>query len=399
MRWELYWPWLTLGNGLAKMPFGIQWYSYTGALGGSAWILVLNYLVYNAYLKRENWHWKYVLSPVVWLIVPLFISTLTYVWYEKKGDEVEIVSVQSNFESHYEKSSFPQQIMVDRCLQLAQEKLTSTTDYVILPETSFSYINLDQPMATETMSTLRDFSQLNDVFLITGLSAHRFLEKEEEIKLTTTRKRKGHDGNDEYYEAYNCAVQIDPQGNIQEYYKALYVPGAEFFPFKRILFFLKPLVDKLGGTISGYRVREKFNLFSDNAGTNIAPAICYESIFGEFITRFIQKGANVIFVMTNDGWWDNTAGYRQHADYARLRAIECRRDVVRSANMGTSCLINQRGDISNKTTYGEASAINVKVHKNDQVTFYARWGDVLGRLSLFMLFLLVARSLVKMIKG
>ena len=103
--------------------------------------------------------------------------------------------------------------------------------------------------------------------------------------------------------------------------------------------------------------------------------------------------------MTNDGWWDNTAGHRQHADFARLRAIETRRSVVRSANMGTCCIINQRGDISQKTVYGEAAAINVKAKKNHFITFYVKWGDYIGRLSLFLTLLLLARAFVFKLRG
>ena len=92
----------------------------------------------------------------------------------------------------------------------------------------------------------------------------------------------------EYREHYNCAIQIDPEQNIQEYYKALYVPGAEFFPFKKLLFFLQPLVDQLGGTTYGYRVRTKFAFFTSDAAV-VAPPICYESIFGEFMYSFCPE--------------------------------------------------------------------------------------------------------------
>ncbi len=152
-------------------------------------------------------------------------------------------------------------------------------------------------------------------------------------------------------------------------------------------------MDQLGGTNYGYRVRSKHNLFTSDRAT-VAPAICYESIFGEFMTQFVRRGAEVIFVMTNDGWWDETAGHRQHADFARLRAIECRRTVVRAANMGTCCIINQRGDMNQKTVYGVADAINVKATKNSTITFYVKWGDVVGRISLFLTLLFLARSFV-----
>lgn len=395
MHWELYWPWLTLGNGLAKMNYGIQWYEITGALGGSAWILVINYLVYSWLKKyRENSSLKPLFTPALLFFSPLLTSIYIYFNYSEQGDTIEVVSVQPNFEPHYEKFAFPQEEMVGRMLSLAKEKITSQTDFVVLPETSLSRVNLDAPWQSGTMRDLAAFATNNNLNVVAGLAAIRFLNDPEEIKLSTTIPLNRQDGKTEYVEQYNCAVQIDPGQNIQEYYKALYVPGAEFFPYKKILFFLQPIVDALGGTNYGYRIRTKFALFTSNAAV-VAPPICYESIFGEFITRFVQKGAEVIFVMTNDGWWDNTAGHRQHADYARLRSIETRRDVVRSANMGTCCIINQRGDISNKTIYGEPNAINVEAHKNTAITFYVKWGDFIGRISLFISLLFLARSSLK----
>ncbi|NND31359.1 MAG: apolipoprotein N-acyltransferase [Saprospiraceae bacterium] len=398
MRWELYWPWLTLGNGLAKMPFGVQWYSYTGVLGGSAWILIVNYLLFKVVSQPHNWRLMQWFKPLAWLIVPGLISAIVYFSYREKGEPVEIVSVQTNFEPHFEKFSLPMDRMVAQCLEIANSEISPETEYVILPETTFSRVDLDRPFSSDAVSALANFAAEKEVKVISGLSAYRFLDDEEEIKLSTTRAIRRQDGNVDYIEQYNCAVQIDPEKNIEEYYKALYVPGAEFFPFKKILFFLKPIVDQLGGTINGYRIRQKFNVFTGNGGTILAPAICYESIFGEFMTHFVKKGANIFLVMTNDGWWDNTAGHRQHADFARLRAIECRRDVVRSANMGTSCIINQRGDISQKTTYAEANAINVTAFKNNDITFYVKWGDFIGRISLFITMLLMARAFVAKIK-
>jgi apolipoprotein N-acyltransferase len=399
MRWELYWPWLTLGNGLAKIPQAIQWYNITGALGGSAWILMINYLIFSALDKYvANKSFKPLIKPALWILVPALFSMTVYYPYHETGDEIEVVSVQPNFEPHYEKFNFPQLEMVARCMKLAQGQITPQTDFVVMPETTFAPIDMNAPFRSAAIQELSSFASHNQVNVVTGLAGYRYLDDPGEINLSTTIPIERPNGIMEYREHYNCAIQIDPEQNIQEYYKALYVPGAEFFPFKNLLFFLQPLVDQLGGTTYGYRVRTKFALFTSDAAV-VAPPICYESIFGEFITRFVQKGAEVIFIMTNDGWWDNTAGHRQHADFARLRAIETRRTVVRSANMGTCCIINQRGDISQKTFYGEAAAINVKARKNHFITFYVKWGDYIGRLSLFLTLLLLARAFVFKLRG
>lgn len=394
MRWDLYWPWLTLGNGLSSASAGIQWYSFTGVFGGSAWILLINYFLYEIYRQKNLKIASAYLKVGFWLVVPLVVSLLMYMTYEEKGEHVEVVAVQPNMEPHYQKFSVPQVGISQEMVSLAKEAITSSTDYVVFPETSLGPINMDLIEAERSMGPLIQLAnEWPDLHIITGLAGYRDLTDPATFDLPSTRSYRLQSGDILYREAYNCAIQYRQGTEIQEYYKALFVPGAEFFPFRKVLFFLNPVIDQLGGSIEGYRVRSKFELFKSDQ-VRIAPAICYESIFGEYMTRFCQKGANAIFIMTNDGWWDNTAGHRQHTAYARLRAIECRRDVVRAANMGNCTFINQKGDILQKTSYGEAGAIKDHVRLNNDLTFYARWGDVIGRISLFLTILLVIRGFV-----
>ncbi|NND06207.1 MAG: apolipoprotein N-acyltransferase [Saprospiraceae bacterium] len=395
MRWELYWPWLTLGNSLSSMPFGIQWYSYVGTLGGSLWILVSNHLGYTLY-DSGNWksasRWSVLLC---WLLIPFIISVITYANCEDQGETIEVVSIQPNLEPHYEKFTYSPDRIVDRFIKLSASAVRDSTDYLLFPETSFSRVNLDRPYDNPSMRSLRSYLQeFPRLKLVTGLDGYRILQDSMDLARPTTRPVRTSSGETVYLEAYNCAIQMNTSGKLQESYKAMYVPGAEYFPFQKLLFFLQPLVDRLGGTSYGYRIRSKFDLFSSEQ-TEIAPSICYESIFGEFTSRFIAKGAQAIFIMTNDGWWDNTSGHKQHAAYARLRAIESRRSIARSANMGTCCFINQRGDSLQATAYGEPGAIRGKIALNDAMTFYTKWGDVLGRVSVFIAILMLLRAVVK----
>ncbi len=392
--WDLYWPWLTLGNALSKIHWAVQWYEYTGVFGGSAWILFVNYLAYSSYqepTKRRN--------RITWIAVlvllPITISLIRYfTWNDSDAsDAIEVVAVQPNFEPHYEKFRVPQEVVFERMQSLAQPLLTNETDYLVMPETSFSSLDMNR---VEDPGYLVEFDRILDQFpnlkIITGLASYRVISDPGEYDLPTSRPRL-FNGDTLYLEYYNNAIQIESSSEVQAYYKALFVPGAEYFPFKRALFFLKPIVDQLGGTSFGYRtLTHHTNLHSDQAV--IAPPICYESIFGEFVNEFIRRGAQTIFVMTNDGWWDNTAGHRQHAQYAKLRAIESRRSVTRAANLGTTCFINARGDISQPTVYHHANAIKGTVKLYDKQTFYVRWGDVIGRIALFIAGLLLIRSLV-----
>jgi apolipoprotein N-acyltransferase len=180
------------------------------------------------------------------------------------------------------------------------------------------------------------------------------------------------------------------------------VPGVEIMPYHTVFGFLEKFSIDLGGTSGSLGTQPDRSVFTSGQ-TKIAPSICYESIYGDFMSGYIRNGAQLIFVITNDGWWGNTPGYRQHKNYGRLLAIEFRKSVARSANTGISCFINQRGDIIRETGWWEKDAIKQTVYKNDIRTFYANHGDYLGVIAscFSMLFVLAlpARLLFRKIKS
>ena len=134
-----------------------------------------------------------------------------------------------------------------------------------------------------------------------------------------------------------------------------------------------------------------------NDGLKIAPIICYESDFGEYVTDYIKKGAGLFFIITNDGWWGYSQGTKQHLAFARLRAIENRRSIARSANTGISAFISQSGEITDVTKIGEATVIENCLMANTKTTFYTLHGDYIGRIALTLAILLILMVLVKFI--
>src|SRR5690606_37527166 len=122
------------------------------------------------------------------------------------------------------------------------------------------------------------------------------------------------------------------------------------------------------------------SVFYGQSGIGAAPVICYESIWGDYVSKYVKEGAQFIAVITNDGWWGNTSGKDQHLDYAKLRAIETRRWVVRSANTGISACMNQRGDIVQQTKWWEPTALKQETSLNGEITFYTNKGGYLAYL-------------------
>ncbi|MBK8656037.1 MAG: apolipoprotein N-acyltransferase [Haliscomenobacter sp.] len=399
-RWELAWPWLTLGNSLADFPFLVQWYEYTGVLGGSLWILLINVFLF-AVLQAQEPDRRRALSmqTAAVLLLPLVASLLRYANYEEKGQKIEVVAVQPNFEPHYEKPKTPEMARMDRMIALAEPLLGPETQFLIYPESSIGYVEVAQlpfyPPVQQFRLLQTRFPQLT---LVCGLDAYRILGPDEP-STRATREQQDSQGEVRRFEVMNAALYLPSLNSGQGpeiYQKSKLVPGPELFPYPGALGFLRPLVERLGGTMAGFASQKEREVFQ-NGAARVGPVICYESVFGSFLGGFVRKGADALFILTNDGWWDCTAGHRQHLKYASLRAIELRRDIARSASTGISCLISQTGDIRQATAYGEATAIKGEIRLNQERTFYSLWGDMIGRLALFMSVLLLLNAGVKAI--
>ncbi len=177
------------------------------------------------------------------------------------------------------------------------------------------------------------------------------------------------------------------------------VVGVELMPFAIANRWLDALAMDLGGTTGSLgRQSTRNNFEAPEWGHSVTPAICYESIYGEYLADYINNGSDLIFIITNDGWWQDTPGYKQHLAYGRLRAIEHRRSIARCANTGISCFIDQRGDIHQATDWWEPDCINGDMNANDDITFYTRYGDQIARAALFISALLLLYTLVLALK-
>jgi apolipoprotein N-acyltransferase len=136
-----------------------------------------------------------------------------------------------------------------------------------------------------------------------------------------------------------------------------------------------------GGTSGTLGRDENRVVFADKQSYFMAaPIICYESVYGDYVTEYVRKGANLLTIITNDGWWGNTQGYRQHMAYARLRAIETRRWIARSANTGISCFIDPVGILYEPQPWDTKAAIKMKLEPLQSLTFFVRYGDYLSRI-------------------
>jgi apolipoprotein N-acyltransferase len=159
------------------------------------------------------------------------------------------------------------------------------------------------------------------------------------------------------------------------------------------------IFEKFGGTAGGYGHDKEANVFRVEGNPYIAaPIICYESIYGEYITNYIRKGANLLTIITNDGWWANTAGHKQHLHYARLRAIETRKWIARSANTGVSAVIDNLGNLIETRPWDTRAVIKYNIPPKPGETFFVRNGALIFGLAAFLTIALLAYNFIMILR-
>jgi apolipoprotein N-acyltransferase len=382
--WDLAFPWMTLGNGLAGMHQLAQWYDYTGIYGGSLWILVSNILAFEAYKKfKSQTGYLRFRTAGIWalvVIIPISISLTKYFTAEQKGTPSNVVVVQPNIDPYQKLENIPPLEQVKILTHLSDSIGQPNTEYFIWPETAIpSYDNEDRIRETATFSNLQNFiSKYKNGTLITGI---------ESIKIYPDKKTLSAQYDPQanlYVDHFNTAMQIENSADVRFYHKSKLVPGVEKMPFPKVFSFLDGVFAQLGGAVGGWGWQEKPDVLYAQSGIGVAPVICYESLWGDWIGQSIKDGAQFIAIITNDAWWGNTSGKDQHMMYAKLRAIESHRDVARSANTGISCFINHRGDLTKSTKWCTITEIKGNININDEITFYVKSGDIIAKLFSFL---------------
>ena len=406
LHWDITWPWLTLGNGFAAAPQWVQWYEYTGFLGGSVWVWTVNFLVFWAWWGRggvapwtidgpRRWRWA---GPIIATWLPICISLTINRNYQEKGPTTEVVVVQPNFDPYVEKFEggakfVPYDEQLTRLLSLSAQQLTPQTRLVIWPETALEEAYWENTIESNPkIRRIREWlTRHPGVALLTGITTiGSYPNKEAASETARYRDDLG------YYDIFNTGAYFAaPNAPIAFYHKSRLVPGVEKVP--PILVSIVSHID-LGGTVGSVGSQAERTVYAAPANApalRVAPVICYESIYGDFLSEYARNGATLLALFTNDAWWHDSPGYRQLLSYGQLRCIETRRDLARSANTGFTGFINQRGEITQREPAWIPTASRATVHLNNEVTFYARYGELIGRGAQLLAVLLLGFAVVR----
>ena len=392
--WAIKWPWLNLGNAFSSRIEWIQWYEYTGVAGGTLWVLAVNILITNIILFFKSKETKKLFACIgieaIILLLPIIISTRMYNHYDEQGTDTEVIVVQQNCDPWNEQfdSQFYDQVIQNN-INLSLPLITPKTKFVVSSESAIQEgIWLHEIDNAKALHTLHDYiKRFPQMAFVIGGTTYEFVPRGMESDFPA---RDIGDGEHFYY-CHNSALLIDTI-NLQYRNKSQLTPGVEAIP--EWMGFLKNYSITMGiarGTLKTDPEAKVLTFGNHKVGV----PICYESAFGEYVSNFCKKGADLLFVITNDGWWGDTPGYKQHFEFSKLRAIENRRCIARSANTGRSGFFNQRGDVLQQTQYWVPDAIRATLKANTKVTFYAQHGDYLSRVAVYLTFVLLIYWIAK----
>jgi apolipoprotein N-acyltransferase len=187
--------------------------------------------------------------------------------------------------------------------------------------------------------------------------------------------------------AYNAAVLLSgATQEVQIYRKVHLVPFGEYIPLRHSF--------PLFAAVAGKWVPGDFDPGTDhtvfrltNSDVRVAPLICFEDTIGDLARQFVLRGANLLVDVTNDAWFLRSAGSRQHLANAIFRCIETRRPMVRAANTGVTCFVNEFGRVTQMLQDGTGGTFTegvltgeIKVPTAGELTFYARHGELFAKL-------------------
>jgi len=167
----------------------------------------------------------------------------------------------------------------------------------------------------------------------------------------------------------NSAALISPEGEpVSRYDKVNLVPFGEFVPWP--FGFANKISTEIGDFVAGNRI-----VVSPAGAHKIAAFICYESVFPNFVRKFAAGGAEVLFNLSNDGWFGRSAARQQHLSMVRMRAAENRRWILRSTNDGITATIDPAGRLRGTLPlYTEATSYTGFSYIQAQ-TPYTKFGD------------------------
>ena len=387
-------PWLTTGYDLVSTPL-VQVADWVGVYGLTFLILVVNALITWWYVHRE--HVSASTRPLVFagglLIIWLGAAFLHQPEPEPSSSEaakpITVALVQPN-ENPWDKWTDPRkQVATHQSMVDAARRQGAQPDVVVWSETAIPFTIREAPYRPE-MRRLQRWVDTSGFTLLTGY-ADRLIYPDGEAPPSARRSSVDPELR---YDHFNAAMTLDPRGGAVTavHRKSMLTPFAERLPFADQLTFAMSWIE-WGVGISAWgkgRTRDPLPVIVDgDTAARIGTIICIESIYPEVARDFVNNGADVLCVITNDAWYNGTWGPEQHYQIARVRAIEQRRDLIRCAMSGETGIITMEGGSRARIEAMTQQVLTGTATPNAERTLYAQTGDIVPPAGLIVTLLLL----------
>lgn len=349
-------PWMDLGYGLAGVPLLLQSADIWGHYGLTFLVVLVNSLLALLILNREGTRAAVRLAAPVGLFLLLVVIYSAVRWQQLHSGESEreamiVAVVQGNVEQNQKWLPERQQETVLKYLEQSRSLMLGTPrpELVIWPETALPFY----PVAHPLLTPLQRFVSQEQVMLLTGAPWYQ-------------RDSEGQGG----MEFFNSSLLFDTRGElVARTSKTHLVPFGEYVPLKRFLPFLAPLVEAVGDFSPG-QIHEPPACQKAKIGV----LVCFESIFPDISRKWVDAGATLLVNMTNDAWYGRSSAPHQTLAMTRLRAVETRRTLVRSANTGFSVFIDPLGRLQHLSPLFVSWEAADRVQIMEERTFFVRGG-------------------------
>lgn len=306
-------------------------------------------------LLQFRWNTKTLCSLMLLPLILFSLSFLNVDNNEKELDYVKLRVVQPNIsqEEKWDKTLF--QNHIDKLIRLSTKDNNEQKLIVIWPEVALTvYLNEENELVEYIKNQLGE-----NVVLITGGLRREFHGNSVKI--------------------FNSLYLIHDNG-IAVYDKIRLVPFGEFIPLRSFLKFLKITPGEID--FSKGDTQQNMEVKYDEILLNFEPSICYEAIFQTFNYSNIKLFINI----TNDAWFGNFFGPRQHFTASKMRSIEKGVPLVRAANSGISAITDKNGKILEKLNLSQAGFLERDILLENGTTFFSRYGQKILFLKIILIF-------------
>lgn len=378
-------PWLTLGNSLPYFNTFIQIADIVGVYGLSLIILFINIFIYlsiKELKEKKKINYRFALTAAALFSVVMIYGIVRINNFKIADKKIKVGLIQPNLNpwDKWKAGSIDDQL--NQYLELSERAINEGAKLIIWPESALPVYLLSGNYEME-VERIHQFVNTKNILLMTGMPDINFYFNRNESPKDAKETKRG-----VLYTSYNSILLFTPYSlNVQKYGKIKLVPFGEHVPFVEELPFLGDFIKWEVG-ISSWNVGQHQTVFDLNESKNfplkVGGVICIESIYPEFVAGFVQRGANLLVVVTNDSWYGNSSGPYQHKEISVLRAVENRKTLVRAANGGVTCIIDPLGRTIASTKLFTRDILVGNAAIEDGITIYSRYPSVVPLFSSFI---------------